>query len=123
MAQQKKSVPQNYSDITFINYDLTAEQKTEVKGWKPAFEQVFSLFEGMIADGFKVSFKFDTRNKCVQCSLTEPFESAKKVTRCMVSRGPDLYSAIRVAVWKHTVLFEGDWANIPDETNGGDVWG
>lgn len=123
MATKKKTFQNNQFDIEFVNYELNKEQKEEARRYELDTERAFQLLEELCGDGYKISWKYDERNKCFQASLTSAAKGTTEKQRCMVSRGPDLYSAIRVSLWKHYVLFDGDWASNAPTDDEWSQWG
>lgn len=117
-TKSAKSLP-----IEFVNWELTKEEKIAAKDYKLTMTQVFQALERLVTDGFRVSWKRDDYNKCFNCSITEPMETASNSVRCIVSRGPTLEDACRVASFKHFVLLEGDWGKLSSTSVERDVWG
>lgn len=109
-------------EIEFINWELTKEEKEAAKSFPMTAQTVFSALERLIDDGYRVSFKRDYYNKCFNVSLTEPERAGIKVCRCIVSRGPSVIDAARVAAFKHFELLQGDWGGLSSATLDRDVW-
>lgn len=120
----KKSTKSSKSlDIEFINWELTKEEKLAAKSYEVPVDHLLVLVEELVDDGYRVSFKRDDYNKCFNCSLTEPARIDGSSSRCIVSRGPTVGDAVRVAMFKHHVLLEGDWGKISPATIARDDWG
>lgn len=119
-ANTKSSKSQS---IEFVNWELSKEEKVAAKDYKLTTSQIFDALERLIADGYRVSWKTDDYNKCVNCSITEPAGNGTGAVRCIVSRGPTVSDASRVATFKHFVLLEGDWGKLSATSVERDVWG
>jgi len=120
----KGAVKSNKSvEIEFLNWELSPEEKTAAKAYEIDSNSVFEALERLIDDGYRVSFKRDDFNKCFNVSLTEPADNGRKVCRCIVSRGPTVLNAARIACFKHFELLEGDWGKISAVAIERDVWG
>lgn len=124
MPVKKSVTPSRKSlDIEFVNWELTKEQKSDAKRYEISPVELFGALERLIDDGFRISFKFDDYNKCFNCSFTEPTRDGAKSCRCIVSRGPSIMDAARIACYKHFVILEGDWGNLSATTIERDDWG
>lgn len=109
--------------IEFINWELTKEEKIAAKSYEVSLETLMGMLEGMVDDGYRISFKRDDYNKCFNCSITEPTRTDGSASRCIVSRGPSVGDAVRVAMFKHHVLLDGDWGALSTATLANDIWG
>jgi hypothetical protein len=109
--------------VEFLNWDLTKEEKIAAKAYEVTLEALMGMLEGLVDDGYRISFKRDDYNKCFNCSFTEAPRVDGSPARCIVSRGPTVGDAVRVACFKHFVLLEGDWGKISAATLAADVWG
>lgn len=123
MAPKSATKSNKSLEIEFINWELSKEEKLAAKSYEITSAQVFEALERLVTDGYRVSFKHDDFNKSFNVSLTEPTAPTRSVSRCIVSRGPTVLDAARVACFKHFVLLESDWGNISAERVERDVWG
>lgn len=123
MPAQKSKNASVMTELEFINWELTAEEKKAAKLWDVTPEYIFGALEALVSDGYKVAIKYDNYNKCTSFSVTEPVRKDGKPSRCIVSRGPDVTGAARIACYKHFELLAGDWGNISAKSVERDVWG
>jgi len=123
MPPKSATKSKNSQPIEFLNWELTKEEKSAAKAYDLSIPDVFKALERLVDDGYRVSIKRDDYHKSTNVSLTEPAPSGGGVARCIVSRGPTVVDAARVACFKHFVLLEGDWGNISAATLEGDGWG
>lgn len=110
-GESKTADPRRYSElsngnnITFVQYELDNSQKFELKAWRDEGKVTLSLcLAAFCEDGYKVSFKPDTRGPgCVVFISTDDKNSAN-FTGMLTGRGRTYESALMEAWYKHEYM-------------------
>lgn len=103
VAQQERS--------RFVSVDLTKQQKADMKARMPDERSVFEWLAKFQDDGYKITVRHDEWNKCVACFCFPEDEESDNGGYILCGRGSDPFGAIRGALYRHYVLFEGVWGN------------
>lgn len=98
----------NQSDISWVNYNLSPEQKKELKSQDFDFD---SALVRLTEENLKVTLAYDDRNECYSCFLI-PKNPEHKNAGCILSgRGSTPVKALKQASYIHWQIFDGDWSD------------
>lgn len=107
----------------FIRHTITNEEKARYDGWGYSDDDLWADIQRLVDSGYSVSFKWDEYNEAHQCSFKCSNKKDVNDGWCMVARAPDIYNAIRLALYKHLVLMEGDWSAWHEREREKGGWG
>lgn len=109
----------------FVQHSLTKEEKLQYDTWvaEQSLELLFSFLERLVDSHYKLSAKNDSYGGGVQISLTCDDEKNLDAGLVMTSRAPDLYNGLMLAMFKHLVLFGGEWNEYAPDGDGVSAWG
>lgn len=96
-----------WTKSVFINQDLTAEQQREVKAQNWGFDEVESLLVKLLEQEYKVSVSFDNYNHCFAAWLLPQGTAHVNYGLILTGRGSTPLKAVRQALYKHFVIYEG----------------
>lgn len=109
-AQQIKQQPE-YQKIEFVNINLSAQEKQHFKSWYHEHEsEIPSLATAFIAQGYKLSLKYDGENECFIATSTCQDETMPNGGKALSSRSDDWIEALALNIYKTDVVSEdGTW--------------
>lgn len=123
MASKSSSVKRNDWEVDFVNVNLSKDQKEQLFKWDVKGEATFDVISRLIDDQFKLSISSDKAHDCVGAFLTTPNPSDGSRKRCLGARGPDFFGALRALAFKHSIVLEGDWGELDNNSSPVDRWG
>lgn len=98
----------NQSDISWVNYNLSPEQKSELKSQNFDFDNALVR---LTEENLKVTLAYDDRNECYSAFLI-PKNPEHKNAGCILSgRGSTPVKALKQAAYIHWQIFDGDWSD------------
>lgn len=106
----------------FVNINLNLDRKQAFHSWDLGEVELFTLLGEVVDDLYRVSFSSANDGNAVMCALTCRDTGSLNAGWCMTSRAPTWQEALRVALWKHMVLCDGDWSEY-FEGDVDDSWG
>lgn len=110
MARTKpKPASSSFVQSEFINYPLSAEQKLEVKAWKPSFADIDDALLKLCEAGYRITFRWDERSSAFACWVNPSSEDSPNNGLTLSGRGSTPLKAAKQALYIHN-LFDGDWA-------------
>jgi len=109
----------------FVNHEMTRDEKNQYEQWSMAVDDASLLdyLQELVDNGYKISLKYDGRNKTYQCSLTCSNPNHDDFGLVLTARAPDMFNLLRVAVFKHFVLLRGDWLTFQNTVHEERQWG
>jgi hypothetical protein len=103
-----KSVPSKPSDISWVNYTLSTEQKAELKSQDFDFDAAAIR---LTEENLKITISYDDFNECYSAFLI-PKSAEHKNAGCILSgRGSTPIKAVKQAAYIHWNIFDGDWSD------------
>lgn len=105
-------------NVTFIDYQLSAEQITEAAVWFDAqAEGGLLLINDLIRDGYRLSFVYDNKHDCVVTSLIGKSGQNPNRNLCMTTRHATVGETLPLLLYKQFVVFDnGTWGEASAET-------
>lgn len=111
-----------YTDIKFLNVELGESQKSACGHWIASQPDIWSIMDGLISEGYKVSHSVDKRSGAHMATITDRREDSQFLDHCFTIRGRDYGTALLRLCWVHTCYLDGDWSNIGSNTADNDLW-
>jgi len=113
MTKKKSSayVPKENERSRFVSVDLTVAQKKDMKARLPDAGTIFEWMFKMAEEGYKFTFRWDDWNNCHAVFVYPIDEDAPNYGYVLVGRGSNPEGAIKGALYRHYVLFEGTWGD------------
>lgn len=98
-------------EVQFINYDLTPDDKRRFKAWahENAGMDLFTIMDEVAEQNLNFSVKYDTFEGCFAAFLIPTPANEKLKGWLLAGRGSTAFSAVAGVLFRHLVLFEGDW--------------
>lgn len=108
----------------FIDVRLDADQREAFKLWALDNESdVFSLTEGLLVLGHKVSLSYSAGNDTFVAALTGQLVEGLLERRTASAFAGNATTALLLLLFKHYILVQGAWANAASLTTRGDEFG
>jgi len=108
MAQKSKK---ETWQTDWVHVELTPEQKGEYRAWDMENEDVMELLGGLLSGGYKLTCNYNTTNSTYQASLICNGEKDTNTGKGVSGYAALLNDAIRVVVYKTTVVLPDNWAD------------
>jgi hypothetical protein len=107
---KKRATPTNLPQVEFINYDLTKEDKAKLHEWRATRDfSLEMLIDTIVDSSYNLSVKFDAYNHCFGAFLTPRLPDTANAGYILTGRGSTACAAITGVLFRHFVLFEGEW--------------
>lgn len=107
-TNRRSNVPPPFRPATFVNIQLSQDDKDRIKGQEFTQAQFDTACENVMLEGYKITVRYDERNDCYACWLIAPDKSPNK--GCILAgRGSTASKAIKQCFYIHIVLLEKNW--------------
>lgn len=119
--EQITTMAKNFTQIDFISYKLTSEEKTHFEGWQDEFgDDVLELLATIVQDDHKVTLSYSGHNDTFIASLICNKVNSDNIHCCMSSYSNNAVQALEVLCYKATVIFaEVGWKAGSQENSWG----
>lgn len=108
-AEKKPWIP-----AKFVRSELTAQEKEHVKSQQYVWDDIPEHINALVEAGYKLSISADKRTDAVAVWLSPIEDSNPNFGYVLSARGPDVLSALSVAIYKHYTKFDGVWPKDGD---------
>lgn len=116
MTSKREASPERYRQLTgkeqvsFINYDFDDSTRRKFKEWfHEQIEHTFDMVDALVDSGYSVSIKRDNRNQCYSSFIIPTDDKSRNAGFILAGRGSTTLSAIMGALYRHLVVFDGQW--------------
>lgn len=100
----------NRGTVSFLNYTLSKSEKSDLRKWRADHDGDFWTMCGdLLSSGVGISVSLDGRNQCVACYLRGSGLGGTDANTLLVGRGSSFESAVWGALFRHYVVFDGQW--------------
>jgi len=105
-----------FNSAQFINWSLSAEEKTTCKAWVITCEEVDDLTLKANEEGYKITYSYDSYGSCYSVAIV-PTDSAKQNQGYILTgKGSTPIKAFKQAMFIHHSIMGGDWAAYSQKT-------
>lgn len=118
-ASKKQS---SFTDIKFINFNLTDHQKGLFNAWAADGVDVLDLADQVCRGGYKLSSGEDVKTGAIMCTITNRAADPAFAQHCFTLRGRDYATALARVLFVHYIICEGDWGVIAAPSDDDDAW-
>lgn len=102
--------PTYTNDVTFVNYNLTTEEKQAIKSQKFTLDDFDSTCVKLTESDYKITFSFDKRGSCYQAFLIPQRDGMVNKGLILAGRGSTPVKALKQAAYIHYRIFDEDWS-------------
>lgn len=103
-----KATARGGSDSEFINRELDTQEVAAYRQWRLDPEEVIARWTEMLEEGYRVNTKYDDYGSCCAAFVIPDAESVNN-GYILAGRGGNAYRALSEAIFKHYVVFKGQW--------------
>lgn len=100
----------------FVNYELTDDQKPEVKALALQFETVWDEILDLVASDYKLTVSYDGSRSVWNVSITCRSTKDRNGGLTLTGRGGNFASAAASVVYKHIYGLNRDWSQARTQT-------
>lgn len=112
----------SFTDIKFINFNLSDHQKGLYDAWVSKGVDLFDLAETCLRGGYKLSQGEDAQTGAIMCTITNRAGQPEFTSHCFTLRGRDYATALARVLYVHHIICEGDWGVIATASLDDDAW-
>lgn len=108
----QKSAPTKprFNDVKFVNWSLSAEEKSACKAWELSLEDYDNALISLIEAGYKITSSYDNFRHCHTCSLVATESAKQNNGYILTGKGSTPLKAIKQALYIHFHIMSEDWA-------------
>jgi len=103
----------------FKDFRLTAEQLEGFAAFDCEDDDLMDLIQTTLAEGYKLTLTYNGQSDTYNCAITCNAEKHPNEGFTMSAFAQTAYVAMKLLMYKHAVLLEGDWDKIPAPQKGG----
>jgi hypothetical protein len=119
-ARDKKTA--RFNDVQFVRYELSKEQVADLKiRFADGQLDLDDTLNNAVEQGYRITLKYDTYSKSPACFLQQVDDDGDNAGMILSGRGRTARSAIIEAMYKHFIVFDGQWPS-GDLKNHFPVW-
>lgn len=101
----------------FINIKVTEEQFDLYQQWDVHDVDLYLLLSANVAAGYKQTSSYDADKETYNATFICSDKDSPNYGYGLSAFAPDWYNAIRLLVFKHEVLLQGNWGSPPEKSN------
>ena len=97
--------------VGFVQHDVTKAEMEDFHKWTATvdFDFVVGELERLVDSYYKFTVRYDNYGGGVQATLLCSDAKNPDHGLCLAGRAPDFYNAILMLLFKHKILFGGEW--------------
>lgn len=101
--------------VSWVNYTLTVEHKKLLDEMiaKDA-NKLEAEMQTLAEEGYRWSINWDSYAGCWSCTMYNREANDKNAGKMMSSRSKSWYKALLMCLYKHVIVFQGEWMVDPD---------
>lgn len=109
-SRRGRGTSQSRTDSEFVNYELTADEVAAMRQWRQDVDSVADVWSDVLQEGYRVNTKWDDYSSSYAAFII-PDEQSDNAGYILSGRGGTAYRAVCEALYKHTFVLRGGWAN------------
>jgi len=99
----------------FLDRRMTEGELDELDAWKPKPLDIFSTVDAMIQDGYRLTLSYNKQTKLASVTIIDDNNSRTSGGYALSNADTDGALALKMAVYKHTVLLNSNWEGLLDQ--------
>ena len=119
MAGRKRNPERRTDDRAvwqgFLDLRLNDEQLVALDASKPKPSDLFASVDDIAQAGYRFMLSYNNRTKLVSVTLVDDNPDRATGGYALSSSDEDAAGALKMAIYKHMVLLEGDWSSLLDK--------
>lgn len=103
--------------LGFVNLKVSENERSDFDGWSQAEgENIWPMLEEQMVEGLKLSVSYDAENGCSVATFTGAGCVGIRERCCFTARAATWDEAVRLLLYKHLILMDGDWSSYLPKT-------
>lgn len=103
----------------FKDFKLNPEQLEAFAHFEAHDDDLMDLVQSSLGADYKLTFTYNGQSDTYNAAMTCNADKDVNQGYTMSAFAPSMYTALRLLMFKHWVLLEGNWGNIPAPQKGG----
>lgn len=99
----------NRNNFQFVDCPLSQYQKDAFKSMEGDADTLYDHIPELLKGGYKVTTSWNGMRHAFCATLLAP-DTSKNASRGLSAFAGDIFTALRLVVFKHVYVLEGDWA-------------
>ncbi len=105
--------------VGFLDYRLSDEQLQELDEWSPNAIEVFEAVDGILLAGFRLTLSYNQNTKLATCTIIDDDAKRKSGGYGLSTADANCAAALKAAVYKHSLVLQGNWDELLDKPSQG----
>lgn len=97
------------AQFRFINVQIEETAYEDVMEFASEGESLLEAFVLLLETGYKFSFSLNAQNDMFVCAMTDRRDGSATENACLTGAADNWYDALRVVLYKHTVILKQNW--------------
>jgi len=122
MANDKKNYPKPTKRPTwngFLDFRLDDDQLAELDEWQPSAVEVFEHVDGVMLAGFRLTLSYNAQTKLANCTIIDDRLGLPSSGFALSTADLSCGAALKAAVYKHSLVLQGDWSSLLTKPSAG----
>jgi hypothetical protein len=103
----------------FIDFRLGDDQLTELDEWQPSSLEVFEAVDGILLSGYRLTVSYNPQTKLATCTIIDDDKKRPSGGYGLSTADVNSAAALKAAVYKHSLVLQGDWSSLLDKPSQG----
>ena len=108
---------QRFNDVQFVNWSLSADEKSACKAWLNEQGDMDSAVSALIEAGYKITVSWDKYRLCYTASIVPTPDARSNQGYILTGKGSTALKAAKQALYIHYHVMDQDWASYSTATN------
>jgi len=104
-----KKLPPPFRPATFVNQELTREQREHLKGIRFEYDDVENCLANALDSGYSVKLSVDSRNNCYAAWLVPTDANNPNFGYILSGRGSTPIKALKQVWFLHEAIYQREW--------------
>jgi hypothetical protein len=110
-TKPKAPVQKRFNDVTFVNWSLSPEEKSDCKAWILSLEDYDAALGRLIEAGYKTTLSYDNFRHCYTASIVPTKDAKDNQGYILTGKGSTATKALKQALYIHFYVMGESWAS------------
>lgn len=103
----------------FLDFRLDDDQLQELDEWQPNAAEIFDCVDGIMLAGFRLTLSYNSLTKLSNCTIIDDRSDQLSGGFALSTADTSCALALKAAVFKHSLVLQGDWSSLLDKPSQG----
>lgn len=109
---RREEPQQNTTPLTFLTLRLTEEQFGEVDATKVTAAQLMTSLAAVVESGIGFSLNYNSERETANATFMDKRSDSKMQNTALSAFGEDVADALKILLYKHLNVLQGDWTSL-----------